>query len=122
MYHLGNSCFEFLISPNISVNLCSLIFRPFFQQCFYCTMEYDIIGRLEDYHEDILYIAQLQNFTSRLGDLSEVKNRTPGKLKIEASSQRMKKYMAKLQRDVKRRLYELYKVDFKMFGYKYEID
>ena len=85
-------------------------------------MEYDIIGRLEDYHEDILYIAQLQNFTSRLGDLSEVKNRTPGKLKIEASSQRMKKYMAKLQRDVKRRLYELYKVDFKMFGYKYEID
>ena len=85
-------------------------------------MEYDIIGRLEDYHEDILYIAQLQNFTSKLGDLSEIKNRTPGKLKIESQSQRMKKYMATLQRDVKRRLFELFKVDFKMFGYKYEID
>ena len=35
-------------------------------------MEYDIIGRLEDYHEDILYIAQLRNLTSKLGDLSEV--------------------------------------------------
>ena len=48
------------------------LFRPFYQQCFYCTMEYDIIGRLEDYHEDILYIAQLRNLTSKLGDLSEV--------------------------------------------------
>ena len=44
-------------------------------------MEYDIIGRLEDYHDDILYIAQLRNLTSKLGDLSEAKNRTPGKAK-----------------------------------------
>ena len=44
-------------------------------------MEYDIIGRLEDYHDDILYIAQLRNLTSKLRDLSEAKNRTPGKAK-----------------------------------------
>ena len=44
-------------------------------------MEYDIIGRLEDYHDDILYIAQLRNLTSKLGDLSEARNRTPGKAK-----------------------------------------
>ena len=85
-------------------------------------MEYDIIGRLEDYHEDILYIAQLRNLTSKLGDLSEAKNRTPGKAKGESSRQRMRRHMSTLHRDVKRRLFELYKVDFKMFGYKYEID
>ena len=34
----------------------------------------------------------------------------------------MRRHMSTLHRDVKRKLFELYKVDFKMFGYKYDID
>ena len=74
---------------------------------------------MEDYDEDILYIANKRNLTSKLGELARVKNPTPGKL--TSSRQRMRKYMSVLHRDVKRKLFELYKVDFKMFGYKYEL-
>ena len=91
--------------------------RPYIYKCFYCEVEYDVIGHLEEYEEDMLYIAMQQNLTSSLKDLSKVKNKT--KRKNESTSMRILDYVSQIPREAKEKLFQLYKVDFEMFDYEY---
>ena len=78
-------------------------------------MEYDVIGRLEEYDEDTLYIAMKQNLTLQMKELTKAKNKTSRKK--ESSSLKIQDYMSRVPLDVKEKLCELYKIDFKMFYY-----
>ena len=80
-------------------------------------MEYDVIGRLEEYDEDTLYIAMKQNLTLQMKELTKAKNKTSRKK--ESSSLKMQDYMSRVPLDVKEKLCKLYKIDFKMFDYEY---
>ena len=80
-------------------------------------MEYDVIGQLEEYGEDMLYIAMKQNLTSLMKDLTKVKNKT--QRKKESSSLRILDYMSQIPRDAKEKLFKLYKIDLEMFDYEY---
>ena len=78
-------------------------------------MKYDAIGFMETYDEDFTYIAQKLNLTTLLNDVVKRKNRTPGSK--HSQSERIKKYFSLLDKEVRQRLYELYKIDFEMFGF-----
>ena len=80
-------------------------------------MEYDVIGRSEEYEEDMLYIAMRQNLTSSLKNLSNVKNKT--RKKKESTSMRILDYMSQIPQKAKEKLFKLYKVDLEMFDYEY---
>ena len=94
-------------------------FRPYLNHCFYCDVEYDVIGQLEEYGEDMLYIAMKQNLTSLMKDLTKVKNKT--QRKMESSSLRILDYMSQIPRDAKEKLFKLYKIDLEMFDYEYTL-
>ena len=91
--------------------------RPYRAWCFYCDVQYDVIGRLEEYDEDMLYIAIKQNLTSIMQDLREVRNKTLKKK--ESSSLRILEYMSQISHEARKKLFELYKIDFEMFEYEY---
>ena len=44
--------------------------RPFYARCHYCEVDYDYIGRMEDFDEGLRYIAARKNLTNLI-DLSE---------------------------------------------------
>ena len=92
-------------------------FRPYLNHCFYCDAEYDVIGRLEEYGEDMLYIAMKQNLTSLMKDLTKVKNKTARKK--GSDSMRILEYMSQIPSEAKEKLFELYKIDLEMFDYEY---
>ena len=82
----------------------------------YCDVHYDVIGRLEDFNEDVLYISMRQNITEHLQLMSRVENGNP-KSKVESQRQRIEKYMSQLDADMVEELYKVYQVDFEMFEY-----
>ena len=40
--------------------------QPFYMHCNYCGINYEMIGRMETLDDDLIYIAQENNFTHRL--------------------------------------------------------
>ena len=91
-------------------------FRPYYSNCFHCHIEYDVIGHLEDSADDVAYIAAKLNLTSFLPELSKTRNKTKGK----KSNDWVKSYMSQLSKEQKEKLFELYKLDFALFGYEPE--
>ena len=90
--------------------------RPYLPNCLYCDINFDIIGKLEDFDEDVTYIAKMQNLTQHLRVLNHVQN-SNSKKGDGSREEKMKKYMSQLTPELVRDLYELYKIDFEMFGY-----
>ena len=73
---------------------------------------------MEDYAEDMLYIAMKLNLTSLIHDITKVQNGTPGKK--ESSATRMKDYLSQLSPEARQKLYYFYKIDFEMFEYDHD--
>ena len=90
--------------------------RPYFALCFYCDVDFDIIGKLEEFKEDVAYISTKLNLTEQLGVLNNVENDTLGK-EDNARRERRNYYMSQLSAQMVDDLYQLYKLDFEMFGY-----
>ncbi|XP_072038175.1 carbohydrate sulfotransferase 14-like [Amphiura filiformis] len=83
--------------------------KPIHKQNFPCEIEYDIIGRLEDAHEDIPYVLK------RVGiyNLTDYGKGPPRK----TSNDLIVKYYSQLPKDLLHTLYEIYEPDFTLFGY-----
>ena len=76
-------------------------------------MKYDVIGRLEDFVDDVTYIATKLNLTTLVPKLSITNRMTKGK----KGNDRVTHYMSQLSERQKQKLFELYKLDFALFGY-----
>ena len=70
---------------------------------------------MEEFDSDFQYIAKKQNLTVLSGHLTEVLNDTPKN--FSSQTERIKFHFSMLDSSVKLRLYNLYKIDFEMFGY-----
>ena len=70
---------------------------------------------MEEFDRDFQYIVWKQNLTVLQGQVTETINHTPKIYKSQ--EERIKLYFSMLMDDVKSRLYNLYKIDFEMFGY-----
>ena len=62
----------------------------------------------------MMYIAMKQNLTSLLSDLTKVNRKSKSKI---ATNNRVDFYMSRLSDHQKEKLFELYKLDFDLFGY-----
>ena len=73
---------------------------------------------MEEFDHDIDYIAKKMNITELLNqkDRRENYSARSGNLIIK-TTERIFSYFLLLEKDVKLRLYNLYKMDFEMFGY-----
>ena len=85
-----------------------------------------MIGRLENFEEDILYIAQVNNFTSSLPNDTQMLHlhRSGTKRFIRpqdviafSDDQIFDFYLSQLNTTQLKRLYQVYQIDFEMFGY-----
>ena len=83
--------------------------RPFITRCGFCTIPYTVVGRLESIQQDLYYIGGMAGV--QFGHYSS--NPSSG----GSSNQLAKKYFSELDKRTIRQLYEIYKVDFEMFGY-----
>ena len=92
-----------------------ITYRPFHHRCSYCDVNCDVIGSLEDFNADTEYIIQKRNLTALEGQKTYLGNPTqdPGR----SHELRIESYFSNLSVGAKQRLYELYKIDFEMFGY-----
>ena len=90
--------------------------RPFIHTCGYCHIKFHVIGHLEDSTEDTMYIAMKQNLTTLLPELIKKNRKT--KRTQESSQDRIGHYMSQLNIRQNRKLLELYKNDFELFGYE----
>ena len=61
-----------------------------------------------------MYIAMKQNLTTLLPELTKANRKTKGN---KSSQDRINHYMSQLSTNMKRKLYELYQLDFELFGY-----
>ena len=74
---------------------------------------------MEEFNEDFRYIVSKQNVTQLLGKENMTCHGT-GKQKNdegESVTQKISKYFSMLDKSVRSDLYDLYKIDFELFGY-----
>jgi len=69
--------------------------RPYLPWCLYCDVDYDVIGKLEDFDEDMAYIAEKLNITEKLGLLHHIQHKSPEKAHISKRKKR-DEYMSQL--------------------------
>ena len=89
--------------------------RPLFHFCSFCEVKFDVIGTMEEFEQDIDYIAKKMNFDKLLDNKEKRANQTPSS--SNNKTERIFSYFSLLEKHVKLRLYNLYKMDFEMFGY-----
>ena len=90
--------------------------RPFYHRCSYCDIHYDVIGLMEEFNEDFRYIVSKQHVTPLLVKENMIANQTP-KNGSESVAQKISRYFSMLDESVRLDLYNLYKIDFELFGY-----
>ena len=71
---------------------------------------------MEEFDEDFKYIVSKQNVTPLLVKENVRANQTP-KNGSESVAQKISKYFSMLEESVRSDLYDLYKIDFDLFGY-----
>ena len=91
--------------------------RPYFHECSYCEVHYDVIGHMEEFDKDFQYIVRKKNLTRLLERVQEKGNGTKDRRFI-SQWEKIATHFSVLKKSVRLRLYELYKIDFEMFGYE----
>ena len=84
---------------------------PMSMSCFYCDVKYDVIGRMETFSDDLRYII-MKNKLGNILSVDKKERTTGGSPKDDAL-----RYFSQLRKEQIRSLYEVYKMDFKLFGY-----
>ena len=87
--------------------------KPFITHCKYCSVPFTVIGKLETMKQDLHYISQMAGVEFKQG---VYKHKSSG----GSTADLTRRYFRELDRDVVRQLYQLYQVDFEMFGYSAE--
>ena len=95
--------------------------------CSFCNVNYTIIGRVENFDNDFQYIAVKSNITSLLPNNQTLYHMHPSGTKDpslaaeimdkESKKKKVIDYFSQLNEFQIRSLYEMYKVDFELFGY-----
>ena len=83
---------------------------PYTATCAPCSIEYTAVARLENLSQDLAYIGQLAGMEF---ENIEVKNPSRG----GSSSDLAIEYFREVKKEDVEKLYQLYKIDFQLFGY-----
>ena len=88
--------------------------RPFAFECAYCDIDYDLIGRMEKWNDDLNYIVRKRGLEKVL----KVKKADTKSHTSKVSTKEMtKEYFDTLSQKQKEDLYHMFRLDFEMFNY-----
>ena len=93
--------------------------KTFAQNCQYCNIPYNVIGRMESFQEDVKYII-IKNHLEDILPLEETLSfhrNQKGKSSKRAKEKKSLQLFSQLAKSQIRQLYDIYKIDFKMFNY-----
>ena len=93
--------------------------RPFGFSCSYCDINYDFIGRLETWNDDLNYIIRKRGLEKVL-PLQRAKNlhlHSAKQERYQNTQEMTKAYFSKLNEKQKEALYHMFRIDFEMFNY-----
>ena len=100
--------------------------------CDFCEINYDIVGRVETLEEHLKYIAHINNFTSFLPNDESKYHVHPSGIKrftspkdilfnnitiLRIKEEKTMKYFSMLDLKQLDGLYNMYQIDFELFGY-----
>ena len=103
-------------------NFINLHWKRFSDKCQHCAISYDVIGRMETFEEDLKYIVLklgLENLLPIETITTLRKNRSDQKksLKHKDRTKKSLEYFSELEKSQIKELYNIYQIDFEMFGY-----
>ena len=84
--------------------------RPFTFHCSYCDINYDLIGRMETWNDDLNYIIRNRGLEK---DLKVSADKNPSTL---STKEMTREYFDTLSKKQKEDLYHMFRVDFEMFN------
>ena len=87
---------------------------PITPHCRYCDIEYDVIGRVETFKEDVKYIVIKSNLQNVL---PLEKSAVAMNSKKTLSTYSTHDYFSQLSKEEIENLYKFYQLDFELFGY-----
>ena len=115
---------------------CNEHWQPQYLHCDVCEINYDFIGHVETLEDDLKYIAHINNFSSSLKNDEHKLHLHPSGARMLVSkksplivsqdtklidSKRKKenalRYFSMLNSSQLQGVYDMYKIDFKIFGY-----
>ena len=88
--------------------------RPFTFKCSYCDINYDLIGRMETWNDDLNYIIRKRGLEKYISASS---NQNPSNVRTEEMT---KEYFDTLSQKQKEDLFHMFRLDFEMFNYDAE--
>ena len=120
-----------------SMQLCpiNVHWRPQVGRCAYCDVDYDVIGKVETYADDLRYIAvsaAMDDLLRALPAAAGTDERSAGagggggkiarlNSKSRVLSNRTAKYFGELDSLRRERVYRLFRFDFELFGYSPDV-
>jgi len=102
LHHSRHNC-RSILSCHMDVH-----WEPYTARCGYCSIQYSVIAQLETFQEDLHYIGRLAGVTfSQI-----VTHHSSGNTTSLA-----REYFRQMDRHTVWKLYQLYQIDFELFGY-----
>ena len=89
--------------------------RPFTFKCNYCDINYDVIGRMETWNEDLNYIIQKAGL-QKVFPINKANTSHINASKLN-TKEKTREYFTKLSQIQKEDLYHMFQLDFEMFNY-----
>ncbi|XP_033640653.1 carbohydrate sulfotransferase 11-like [Asterias rubens] len=82
--------------------------------CSPCTVDYDVIGKLETIHDDAKYVLKLIDAPGKVKYIASSAGTRPTNSSDDGTFQ---KYLSQLDKKKLTQLWDLYKLDYELFGY-----
>ena len=97
--------------------------KPFHAHCNFCGIDYDVIGRMEEFDIYLRYILHERNLSHLIPkDIDTYHVHPSGERTVTSigamdKKNKIRKYFSALSDNQITKLYKLYKLDFEIFGY-----
>lgn len=108
--HSFPSFVEFILNGYKNHKVFNVHWNPYSGNCNYCSIQFDVIGRMETFNEDVKYIFLKNNLP--INQATADKNSAKSKITISTEE-----YLKQLSKKQIERLYQFYRMDFELFGY-----
>ena len=96
---------------------------PYYRHCNFCRIKYDVVGRTENFEEYLDFIMKRANLSNLILPSTSGVRLHPSGIQMSAKPESFKKrdktssYFSLLTDSQRNKLYQMYKIDFEIFGY-----
>ena len=88
--------------------------KPFSSKCAYCDIQYDVIGQLDTFQEDMKYVISKNHLENILPIEADNYSKPSSMLRTKSLTL---EYFSQLDESQKDQIYRMYKLDFELFNF-----